>query len=59
MSSVVQAIQPFDGVFSRGCERRDMSWIPTENSGWRRVGRGSRGRRSTTEDGIPESIEIS
>ena len=36
-----------------------MSWTPTEKSERRRVGRGSRGRRSETEDGMPERMEIS
>ena len=56
---MVQAIQPFYGLSSGVWESIDMSWIPTENNGWRRVGRGSRGRRLATEDGMPESIEIS
>lgn len=40
-------------------ERVDMSWTPTEKSERRRVGRGSRGRRSETEEGMPERMEIS
>ena len=36
-----------------------MSWTPAAKSGRRRVGRGSRGRRSETEDGIPERTEMS
>ena len=36
-----------------------MSWTPTANSGRSRVGRGSRGRRSQTEEGMPDRMEIS
>lgn len=36
-----------------------MSWTPTAKRGRRRVGRGSRGMRSQTEDGMPDRMEIS
>ena len=55
---MVQAIQPFEGVLSGEGERSDMSWIPTENRGWRRVGRGSRGRRSRTGEGRGARMDL-
>ena len=55
---MVQAIQPLEGEVGVGV-RRVMSWMPTEKRGWRRVGRGSRGRRLATEDGMPERIDMS
>ncbi len=36
-----------------------MSWTPTEKRGRSREGRGSRGRRSQTEEGMPDKMEIS
>ena len=36
-----------------------MSWTPTAKRGKSRVGRGSKGRRSQTEEGMPDRIEIS
>ena len=36
-----------------------MSWTPTAKRGRSRAGKGSRGRRSQADDGIPDRIEIS
>lgn len=68
MSSVVFATQPYstvssalldsDGWFGAPTARMDMSWTPTAKRGTRRVGRGSRGRRSQTEEGMPDRMEI-
>lgn len=58
MSSVVQAIQPFWETAEDG-SRRAMSCMPTLKSGWRRVGKGSRGRRDVSAEEIPEMMDIS